>query len=154
MTRSSQLSMLLIAFSILMLACNSSTPKNNTSSSHDSTALGKECIKKVIALDDSLGTVRNHACETISLSETIQKYVQGMEAINYNNCPEAFSTAFKKHREAWTAMLSITDQYPDLRGEMHDLFDGIEKGKDAAIFKPLLKAIWDTWAEVENAMKE
>ena len=28
-----------------------------------------------------------------------------------------------------------------LRGEMHDLFDHIEKSKDSSSFKPLLKAI-------------
>lgn len=37
---------------------------------------------------------------------------------------------------------------------MHILFEGFGKGKDANTFKPLLKAVWDTWGEIEVAMKE
>ena len=47
-------------------------------------------------------------------------------------------------------MTMVTDQYPNLRGEMHDLFDIIEKGKDSGAFKTHLKAIWDTWENVEH----
>jgi len=52
------------------------------------------------------------------------------------------------------AVLPITDRYPDLREEMHDLFKKLETGKDAEVSKPLVKTIWATWAEVEQAMKE
>ncbi|MFN0034398.1 MAG: hypothetical protein ACKVUS_04975 [Saprospiraceae bacterium] len=113
----------------------------------------KDCIAHAIALDDSLGKARNHACEAIGLSETIRQYATGMGKINHQNCPAAFTEAFKKHREAWLALIPITDQYPELRGEMHDLFKQIEAGEHAAQFKPLVKTVWDTWAEVEAAMK-
>lgn len=111
-------------------------------------------MDRVIALDDSLGKVRNHACETISLGETIRQYAAGMEKANYESCPPAFVAAFNKHREAWLAVLLVADQYPALRGEMHDLFKNLESGKDSAAFKPLVKSIWDTWGDVEKAVKE
>ena len=114
---------------------------------------GQTCIEKIIALDDSLGTIRNHACKTISLSETIKQYTAGMNQFDFQTCPEAFTVAFKKHIAAWTDMLVVTNQYPELRGEMHDLFDQLEVGEQAELFKSLLKSIWDTWAEVEQAMK-
>lgn len=105
-------------------------------------------------MDASLGKIRNHDCETISLSQTILKYTQGVKKINYSNCPKEFVDAFENHRQAWIKMLSVTDKYPDLKGEIHDLFNILEKGNDKETFKPLLKSIWDTWGEVENAMKE
>ncbi len=51
-------------------------------------------------------------------------------------------------------MIPLAETHPELRGEMHVLFDKLEKCADAETFKPLLKAIWDTWAEIETAMKE
>jgi hypothetical protein len=113
----------------------------------------KNCMTQAIASDDSLGKVRNRACEAISLSETIRQYADGMEKISYQNCPAAFTAAFKRHREAWLALLPVTDQHPDLRGEMHNLFKQLEAGEHAEQFKPLVKTVWDTWAEVEAAMK-
>lgn len=142
------LSALLLGF--LVNACQ----QNPHSGKNDATTHSpKACMEKVIALDDSLGRARNHACEAISLSETIRQYADGMEKISYQDCPEAFSLAFQKHREAWLALIPITDQHSELRGEMHDLFKQIESGVDSAQFKPLVKAVWDTWAEVEAAMK-
>ena len=61
---------------------------------------------------------------------------------------------FEKHREAWLALLPVTDQYPDLRGEMHVLFKQLESGRHAESFKPLVKTVWDTWAEIEAVMQE
>lgn len=136
---------------ILLFSCQQPThPVQKTTHSQSS----KDCMTRVIALDDSLGKARNHACEKISLSETIRQYADGLEKISYKDCPRDFKTGFRKHREAWLALIPITDQYPDLRGEMHVLFKQIESGKHAAQFKPLVKSVWDTWAEVEAAMKE
>lgn len=112
-----------------------------------------DCMAQVIALDDSLGKARNRACQTISLSETIRQYAGGMEKISYRGCPSDFTEAFRKHREAWLALIPVTDQYPGLRGEMHVLFKQLESGEHAERFKPLVKTVWDTWAEVEAAMK-
>ena len=114
----------------------------------------RDCMARVIALDDSLGKVRNHTCESTPLSETIRQYAFALENIDYEACPAAFSTAFQKHREAWLALLPVTDQYSGLRGEMHVLFKQLESGEHAEQFKSLVKAVWDTWAEIEAAMKE
>ena len=111
------------------------------------------CMTEAIALDDSLGRVRNHACETVSLSQSIRQYANAISAIDFFGCPEALSAGFKKHAAAWLALLPVTDQYPNLRGEMHVLFKQLESGRHAEQFKPLLKAVWDTWGEIEEAMK-
>ena len=77
-----------------------------------------------------------------------------LSQLDYNACPEAFTTAFEKHIKAWIATIPVLDKYPDLRGEMHDVFDIIEAGEHQDTFKALVKAIWDSWAEVEEAMKQ
>ena len=130
----------------------SCTP-SNTGRQDTHNDISSECIASVIARDDELGTVRNHACEQISLAETIQNYVDKMGKVDFNDCPTAFKIAFEKHRQAWMEMIPLAKKYPDVRGEMHDIFNKIEKGDDKKEFKPLLKNIWDTWAEVEKAMK-
>lgn len=114
----------------------------------------KACIARGIALDDSLGTVRNYTCERISLSETITQYVQGVEAVSFQDCPEEFTKAFQQHLEAWTQMIEVSDHYPDLRGEMQDLFDILEVSEHQDEFQPRLAAIWDAWKEVEGVMGE
>ncbi|MBV6442974.1 MAG: hypothetical protein EPGJADBJ_04701 [Saprospiraceae bacterium] len=60
----------------------------------------------------------------------------------------------EKHRQVWLDMIPPMEKYHDRRGEMHILFVGLEKGKDADTFKPLLKVVLDTWGEIEAAMKE
>ena len=114
--------------------------------------LSKACIDYVMAADSILGGERNHACKVKPLSEVIGEYVAGLEKLNFGYCPTEFTAAFKSHMEAWTAMIEVTDQFPDLRGEMHDLFDEIEKSEHASVFKAKLKDIWDTWNAVEKAM--
>ena len=109
------------------------------------------CMAEAIALDDSLGRVRNHACETVSLSQTIRQYAAAITAIDFSDCPAAFSTGFRNHAAAWMALLPVTDQYPGLRGEMHALFKQLEAGPQGEQFKPLVKAVWDTWGEIEQA---
>jgi hypothetical protein len=146
--RTPSIKSIIICFLIgVFISCNQYDTKEQPETK--GLAAEQQCIQQVIALDDSLGTIRNHNCETISLSETIDQYAAAVEKINYKDCPEDFAKAFVKHREAWMAMKTVTDKYPNLRGEMHTLFDQIEKGKDSTLFKPLLKDIWDTWAEVE-----
>ncbi|MEQ1745605.1 MAG: nuclear transport factor 2 family protein [Saprospiraceae bacterium] len=108
------------------------------------------CMGDALVLDDSLGRVRNRACEATSLSQTIRQYAAAIGQIGAG-CPEAFAAGFKKHAAAWMALLPVTDRYPDLRGEMHGLFKQLESGKHGEAFKPLVKAVWDTWAEIEAA---
>ena len=113
-----------------------------------------QCITNVFAQDDKLGKIRNHACEKISLSETIDNYVAGLEAVDFSNCPTAFHQAFVNHMDAWKKMSVVTSKYGDMRGEMHDLFDSIEKNKEDEEFPKRLKAIWDTWSIVETTSKD
>ncbi len=140
---------LIISTAILIVSC---TPNNSKSA--DKLSPEQACIQNVLMLDDSIGAVRNHACETISIAETIRDYVAGMQSADFSNCPDVFKNAFEDHRQAWLNMIPLVEKYPTMRGEMHDLFDELEKGEDATEFEPLLKAIWDTWAEVEKAKEE
>ena len=135
------------------MACNTSSPKPPQSPNPTTTSKAASCIEYIIAQDGSLGGIRNHACEKISLAQTIRQYADAIEQLDYTNCPPAFEAAFTNHIRAWREMIPLVEKYPELRGEMHDLFDELEKGKDTDEFKPLLKSIWDTWGEVEKAME-
>lgn len=112
------------------------------------------CIETALSLDDQAGRIRNHACESTSLSQAILNYTQSLEQIDFSSCPKDFKAAFEGHIRAWQAAMEITDKYPNLRGEMHDLFKRIEEGQDGEKFKSKVKAIWDTWAEIEKANKK
>ncbi|TRO66839.1 hypothetical protein [Christiangramia sabulilitoris] len=111
----------------------------------------RECEEKVIQTDEKLGKIRNHSSEKISLSETIDNYTESLNSLNFDHCTENFTMAFRDHIDAWKNIKKITDKYPDLRGEMHQLFDEIQNGKDSTEFKELSKKIWDTWSKVENS---
>jgi hypothetical protein len=108
------------------------------------------CVEQILLMDDSLGTVRNHACEKISLSESIDNYVQGFESLDYEACPQFFRHAFGQHLDAWKDMMPITNKHPELRGEMHELFDQLKESADSAVFNRKLKKIQDTWTLVEQ----
>ena len=139
---------LVIAILILVTACSSNRGKKDFTVH----ASAKECVNYVIANDDSLGTIRNNATKKQSLSETIDDYVYSLDNLSFSNCPPAFIEAFEEHKEAWVNISEVTDNYPDLRGEMHDIFDIIESGQDSSAFKFLLAEIWLTWEQVELAM--
>lgn len=131
----------LLLFVSLLLGCGSDHTKK------------VECMDRVIKIDDSLGKKRNNDCKTSSLSATIVNYTNGMKNIDFSGCPEDFKTAFRSHISAWDSMMKVTDNHDGLRGEMHDLFDTIERTKDSLHFKTYLDAIWATWANVEEAIK-
>lgn len=116
-------------------------------------SIEKECITRIIAADDSLGAIRNHACEKGTLSRSIKNYVRAIKKLNFKNCLLDFKESFRLHTKAWHDMLKVTNKYPALRGEMHELFDQLEKGNDAVEFKKYLKNIWDTWAVIEKIIK-
>lgn len=132
---------------VLLVACNSKRGEKDITV-HTSS---KECVEYVIANDDSLGGIRNHACEKISLSETIDDYVYSLDNLSFSNCPSAFTVAFEEHKNAWINITEVTDKYPDLRGEMHDVFDIIAIGPDSSEFNFYLAEIWATWEQVELA---
>lgn len=137
----------------LLFNCQNSNSQGEDDSSNNAPTLGKACIEKIIAADEKVGKIRNHACEKISMSQTIKNYVDALRKLDFSDCPTNFTKAFEKHINAWEKMIDITNKYPDMRGEMHDLFDELEKGEDSETFKPLLKAIWDTWDDIEKTME-
>lgn len=113
----------------------------------------KNCVDAIIQKDKELGLIRNLACKDQSLSQTIHDYIGAVEKLNFGDCPEKFSLAFQAHLQAWKAIIPLTDEYPDLRGEMHQLFNIIGDGQNGAAFQDKVGDIWSTWSDVEKAMK-
>lgn len=142
--RDNNKNILLAIVVVLLLSCNESASIDKNK------AKEKDCVQHIISLDDSLGKVRNRNSKKISLSETILEYAYGINEEDFKNCSPQFTAAFNHHKESWLHMKSITDKYPELRGEMHELFDQIKEGKDSSAFKIRLEAIWNTWADVEK----
>lgn len=136
---------ILIILSITFIACN--TTVNNYTDTE------KACITGIIESDSEAGKIRNYACEKQSLSQTIKDYTAHLNAMDFSDCPDGFSMAFKNHIKAWENIIAITSNHDKLRGEMHHLFDEISKSTDSAIFNKEVKAIWDTWALVEKEME-
>lgn len=120
----------------------------------DKASMSMDCIARVLAVDDSLGKIRNRECESISLSQTIVNYTDGMRKLNTEHCSEGFTNAFQSHIDAWNAIRVVTDRYPDKRGEMHVLFKELEQCRDSIEFKKLQAAIWSTWTGVEQSAKK
>jgi len=147
-----RISFLIITILLFIISCGESKLNNGNNSSAD--IIIDNCVKMIIADDDSLGTVRNNACKEISLSQTIINYTASLKSLDFSNCPKPFSDAFKSHIKAWNKMLVETDNYPEFRGEMHDIFDQIKAGPDSTKFKILEAEIWSTWSAVEDAMKK
>ena len=139
---------------IMITGCNSPQVKESKPSHQSIKSPEQICIERIIKEDESLGTIRNNACKNLPLSQSIKDYTEGIEKLNFENCREKFTRAFNKHKEAWTDMIPVTNNYPTLRGEMHDLFARLEKGDHAEEFKKRLKLITDTWTAVEKARKE
>ncbi|MCP4202310.1 MAG: hypothetical protein GY769_10285 [bacterium] len=108
----------------------------------------------MLAEDTELGGVRNHAPESMPLAEAVRAYVEGLDEIDFGECPPDFATAFKRHRDAWRDSIEYFEQYDEMRGELHGLFDAIrELGDDARIrMESIEKSIWGTWSEVEAAV--
>lgn len=108
----------------------------------------KTCIEYILAADDSLGKMRNHACEEFSLSKTIEDYTASLRALDWNACPIEFTSSFEAHIKAWENMTPVTNNYDSLRGEMHDLFDIIAVSSDSTLFNERLDHIWSTWDSI------
>ena len=135
------------AFMFVLWTCNHHKQRKNENFVSNSKKL--DCMEYIFSIDDSLGTVRNYACEKIPLSQTIKDYENGLKKLPFNNCPDEFSDAFMKHLEAWSKMGIYTERYSYLRGEMHAIFDSIEK-IDQGQFEQLLAEIWSTWGKVDT----
>ncbi|MBT8320726.1 MAG: hypothetical protein KJO90_03550 [Eudoraea sp.] len=132
-----------------ILSCNKTVGKKNAA---DKTAEVKQlkCVEHIFTSDSILGEVRNHASEKVSLSQSIMTYTEELESLDFSNCPEKFTSAFRQHIEAWKMVMQVSDKYPSLRGELHSIFAELEKSKDSTEFKYLVKQVWDTWNLAEQ----
>lgn len=134
---------------ILLLGCkHTGENQKNTDSTIDKEAFA--CVKMVFEKDSILGEIRNHSSENISLSETINNYTKELESMNFAYCPEKFKSSFNAHIKAWQHLRSVTDKYPAMRGELHDIFARLEKSQDSTEFKALVQEVWDTWDLVKE----
>ena len=143
---------IILFLSLLLVGCNYSNKKENNLSniSQEKRSL---CVQKIFEKDSIFGGVRNHASEKKSLTETIENYSENLKSLDFTNCPENFESAFQRHVDAWLDFRKLSDKYPLLRGELHEVFAVIEKSKDSIEFKSRLDKIMKTWNEVEKSSK-
>lgn len=113
-------------------------------------------IERILAADDQLGDARNHDCEAMTIAEAIARYVAGLDALDFEGAPADFVWAFARHRDAWEDAIPFFATFPELRGEMHALFDQIRRSDDAARteLERLEEEIWETWSAVETAERK
>ena len=140
-------------FILLTVAFSCKQTGSNEPSQVDSSQV-VDCIDRIMASDSSLGAKRNHECEEIPLSKVISNYTTSLSNLDFSNCDEAFILAFEAHIKAWETMIPTMVPYDDLRGEMHDLFDKIDVGKDSLIFRKQLAEVWSTWGSVEAVVQK
>ena len=145
--------LLILIILITVLSCK------KTGVNHDTPDLPADeksaaCVKQIFDRDSVLGGIRNHASETMSLSQAILDYTKELESLDFSECPEKFTSAFNEHVTAWKKITELTDKHLELRGELHDIFTELEKSEDSTEFKNLLKQVWDTWYQVEESTQQ
>lgn len=146
------LKLLLLGTAFLISCQNAGKSSGSTHKVQEEKTRYAGAIQAILKQDGELGAIRNHACEDTSLSFTVRQYIDGLDALDFNGCPTDFTTAFRKHRDAWQASIPFFKPFDDLRGEMHDLFEqikqsGVEQKKE---LDQLMKPVADTWVAVEN----
>lgn len=99
-----------------------------------------------MAVDDSLGKIRNREYETLSLSQTIVNYTEGMRKITTENCPEDFSKAFQSHMDAWNAIRRLPISIPTKEAK--------RTKQGVGEFKKLRTYVWSAWGQVERFTKK
>jgi len=131
---------------LALAACTAHAPPESTRAA--------VAIRAVLEADSELGGVRNHASESQPLAEAVRAYVGGLDAIDFGECPPDFTSAFRRHRDAWHESIRYFEEHDELRGELHDVFKEIrESGADARTrIEGIEKDILDTWAEVQAAV--
>lgn len=131
-----------VGIALTLAACASSRPGD-----------GAGAIARVLAVDEELGAIRNHAPETGPLHVGLEDYVAGLAALDTSGCPDDFVTALASHRRAWEESIPFFARFADERGELHELFERIRArgGEDQASLEAHETRIWDTWAVVEAA---
>jgi hypothetical protein len=141
---------LVLLTSLLVVSCGNTDANQSTSTVEDAPC---NCIFAVIDADAKAGKIRNHSCEQKPLSQTIVDYVGAIRNFNYEGCPDEFKRAMLLHADAWNDLLPVARQFPDKRGEMHDLFTELKSGPGGEEFSLLVDEVWATWADVEKAGK-
>ena len=113
-------------------------------------------IRKVLKLDELISIQRNEATRHVALSNAIRIYLNGLETIDFANCPKEFSVAFEKHRKSWENSLVFFDSHSDLRGEMHELLDEIKSTDDAVAEQlgAVYGEIMDSWNGAESVCRK
>ena len=144
-----KLALYILGFAFI-LGCNNSNQKKNDIDLISETYQAN-CIERILKKDGDLGEIRNHATEKISLSQAINNYINELKSLDFSNCPQNFTSAFTRHIAAWKAITKVTDNHSSQRGELHDIFERLQKSQDSTEFKSLLKVVWDTWHEVEES---
>jgi len=133
---------LLLLLMVLIVSCKDAVVQNNNNAEK---VKSLECIDRIIQRDEKLSKIRNYSCESLSLSESINNYLEELDKLDYSNCPPSFKVTFFDHITAWENMLVVTDEYPEPRGEMFVLFESIGKGDQKKELKKLLKELWYSW---------
>lgn len=115
-----------------------------------------QAIRTIFDEDDRAATIRNHACEDTTLTETVRQYVAAIDAMDFSRCPADFTSAFKKHRDAWANTIPFFTAFDTLRGEMHELFAVIENEgpEQEAALEAISRPIGDSWEEVEKLARK
>ena len=116
----------------------------------ESAAENRDCIARIIALDEQLSATRNQATENQPLSKTIKEYRAAMTDFDYTGCPPELEPAVQRHLDVWQNILEVTDKHPTRRGEMSALFKELQNGPDGARVKAFLQRSYDTWMEVSS----
>ena len=137
-----------LAIAVILAACTETSVRVSPAPDY------AEAIRAVIEQDHQLGTARNNASNNAPIARAVAKYVAGLDALDLHRCPADFVVALKRHRDAWHDSIEFFDQYAELRGELHDVFDAIRaKGETHRTMLAAIEAdLWGTWEEVEKVM--
>jgi len=138
---------------LMIIGCADSASSENTTT-QEKIPPTKSCMEKVLSIDQELIKIRNQNSKEITLSKTIFNYVHRLTKIDFDDCPIDLVKAFKKHQNAWLEIISVTDNYPDLRGEFNEIFNMLKNEKDKDLFNKKLEVITKTRAEIERVMNE
>ncbi len=112
-----------------------------------------DAILDVYAMDALLAQQRNQLPHDSTLAIAVRSYVRGLNTIDFSDCPGEFARAYREHLDAWAASEEFFEQFDELHGEMHELFDQIremDESKRAELEKHY-QAIFDSWAKVQSA---
>ncbi len=127
---------------------------SSESRSTDQPSAARRAMMQVMEIDRVLAAQRDEMPESLPVADAVASYVSGLAAINFDECPDDFTDAYRRHRQAWEESIPFLKEHPQLRGEMHGLFDEIRQ-MDKSISEQLdrhLQAIGESWSDVETAM--